>query len=112
MLAAATLGTLVTVPNLPWYATLAKPGFNPPNAVFGPVWSLLYLGMAVALFRILGHPSRRRAKRGAIRMFLLQMLLNAVWSAAFFGLPSAFSGRKLHATTSPTPIGKRTKKTK
>lgn len=90
--AAAVIGNLATFPNLaPWYESLAKPPFNPPNGVFGPVWTLLYILMAWAFFRILRSPegpSRRRA----ITFFLVQMVLNAAWSVAFFGFHSPTAG--------------------
>jgi benzodiazapine receptor len=80
----AVAGSLVTTPNIPgWYATLSKPSFNPPNWIFGPVWSLLYVMMAYAFYRILTTPSRGRAL--AIAAFLVQIVLNGAWSFAFFG---------------------------
>lgn len=62
-----------------WYATLRKPWFCPPNWIFGPVWSLLYLGMAVAAARVHADPVCRS-------LFALQLMLNATWSPLFFGL--------------------------
>jgi benzodiazapine receptor len=80
----AVAASLVTTPNIPgWYATLNKPSFNPPNWIFGPVWSLLYVMMAYAFYRILTTPSRGRAL--AIAAFLVQIVLNGLWSFAFFG---------------------------
>ncbi len=63
-----------------WYAGLAKPSFNPPNWVFGPVWTLLYILIAVAGWRTW------RARRGGAAMALwwLQMALNFLWSPVFF----------------------------
>jgi benzodiazapine receptor len=82
--AVALAGSSVTLPKIPnWYASLAKPSFTPPNAVFGPVWTILYLMMAVAVWRIGGgDPARKRA----VVLFAVQLALNAIWSPVFFGL--------------------------
>lgn len=64
-----------------WYAALAKPSFNPPNTVFAPVWSVLYLLMGIAAWRAW----RRRGMDGAIALWLAQLVLNAAWSWLFFG---------------------------
>jgi tryptophan-rich sensory protein len=84
---AGFIGSLFTVPAIPgWYAGLAKPAFNPPNWIFGPVWSLLYLlmGLAAGLV-ILKSPSTKAAKWG-LALFAVQLVLNALWSYLFFGL--------------------------
>ncbi|WP_131195999.1 TspO/MBR family protein [Lichenihabitans psoromatis] len=78
------LGNLATFPNLPWYETLTKPAFNPPNWLFGPAWTLLYILMAVAFFRILRLPPATRGRSAAVISFLVQITLNAAWSWAFF----------------------------
>ena len=66
----------------PWYEALAKPSFNPPNWLFGPVWTILYVLIAVAGWRIW-----QRAPAGnAMKLWWLQLLLNFLWSPAFFGL--------------------------
>ena len=89
---AAVIGSLATFPNIAtWYANLQKPDFTPPNAVFGPVWTLLYILMAIGFYRILRLPAS--AARGvAIRSFTAQIVCNALWSVAFFGLHSPLSG--------------------
>jgi benzodiazapine receptor len=84
--AAAALGSLMTMPSIPtWYAGLEKPFFSPPNWVFGPVWTVLYALMAVALWRVwmLGRGS---ALQAAAVAFGVQLVLNVAWSGAFFGL--------------------------
>ena len=84
--AAGGLGTLATTPNIPtWYAQLDKPWFNPPNWVFGPVWSTLYLLMGIALWLVWIAKSDRSKKRAYI-LFGTQLVLNALWSVVFFGL--------------------------
>ena len=84
---AGAIGNLATIPNIPgWYAELAKPSFNPPNWIFGPVWTALYLMMALAFWRILiGNSALQNRPRGIV-LFVSQMALNACWSVAFFGL--------------------------
>lgn len=69
-----------------WYAGLNKPAFNPPNAVFGPVWTILYVLMAVAAWRIWRSPARRRDRGIALVVYALQLALNLAWSLIFFGL--------------------------
>jgi tryptophan-rich sensory protein len=84
-IAASVLGGLATTPNIPgWYAGLQKPWFNPPNWIFGPVWTALYLVIAYAFFRILRLPANTPGRRVAIGVYLAQMILNTAWSFAFF----------------------------
>lgn len=84
--ATSGLGQLATYPNLiPWYAGLIKPSFNPPNWVFGPVWTALYALMAFAAWRILRLPLASAARRLAVCLFFIQLALNAAWSWMFFG---------------------------
>jgi translocator protein len=89
---AAFLGSLATTPNIPtWYATLNKPSFTPPNAVFPVAWTLLYALMAAAawlVWRTGPSPERTRA----ITAFLVQLALNVGWSWAFFGAHSPLLG--------------------
>lgn len=86
--AAAALGSLATVPNLqPWYDGLHKPSWNPPNWVFGPAWTFLYLLMAVSAWRVWRRddaPAGRRQQ--ALAWWALQLALNVGWSWLFFGL--------------------------
>lgn len=68
-----------------WYASLDKPSWNPPNSIFGPVWTVLYILMAVAVWLVwiqTDHPDRMRA----ITFFIVQLILNGLWSYLFFGL--------------------------
>ena len=92
-LAASLLGSYATMPNIPtWYAGLEKPAFNPPNWVFGPVWTLLYILMAIAFYRILRFPAAHAGRRIAIYSFVVQIVLNAAWSFAFFAAHSPIAG--------------------
>jgi len=70
----------VTAPGQ-WYENLNKPTFNPPPWVFGPVWSVLYVLIAIAGWRIW----RTAPKSGAMALWIAQMILNWLWSPAFFG---------------------------
>lgn len=93
VVAASLIGSAVTVPQIPgWYAALAKPPFNPPNWIFGPVWTLLFAMMAYAVFRILRRPLGLPGRRRALVLYHLQLLLNLLWSCAFFGLQSPMAG--------------------
>jgi translocator protein len=84
--AASGIGQLATYPNLaPWYSSLAKPAFNPPNWIFAPVWTTLYVLMAVAAWRILRVPSGQPGRGTALLLFFVQLVLNAAWSWMFFG---------------------------
>jgi len=79
--AIAGLFTAQAVPE--WYATLNRPSFNPPNWVFGPVWTMLYFLLGISFFLIWKiEPGKERNL--AILVFLLQLLLNFGWSFFFF----------------------------
>ena len=67
-----------------WYQDLTKPAWNPPNSIFAPVWTILYLFMAVAAWWI-WRTSGLAAAIFPLAMFVLQLLLNAAWSWLFFG---------------------------
>jgi translocator protein len=64
-----------------WYATLTKPTWNPPSWIFGPMWSLLYLLMAVAAWLVW----RRAGWQRALWIYFIQLALNAAWTPIFFG---------------------------
>lgn len=70
-----------------WYATIVKPSFNPPNWVFGPVWTVLYIMMGVAVGMVWSSNSEHN-KRKAYTLFTVQLLLNGIWSILFFVLES------------------------
>lgn len=90
--AASIIGQIATYPSLvPWYASLTKPAFNPPNWIFGPIWTILYVLMALAVWRILLLPSGS-ARRTALILFFAQLTLNAAWSWLFFAAKSPFLG--------------------
>src|SRR3990167_1591032 len=71
-----------------WYTTLQKPFFNPPNWIFGPVWTLLYLIMGISLYIVWIAKVEKKAKLQGITFFFIQLALNVLWSILFFGLKS------------------------
>lgn len=84
--AAATIGGIATGPGVrDWYPTLNKPTWNPPAWLFGPVWTFLYLCIAVAGF-IAWRKTGFAGAKGTMLLFTLQLILNAAWSWVFFGL--------------------------
>ena len=94
---AGIAGALFTAPAISsgWYAALVKPALNPPAWVFGPVWTTLYALMGVSLFLIWKQHSNILQNVGMLRMwkmgiavFFVQLILNALWPALFFGLHS------------------------
>lgn len=90
---ASTAGRLITaVPVKGWYTTLAKPRFNPPNWAFPVAWTLLFTLMAIAFWRVLRTSPGAPGRKGAIALFLVQLIMNVGWSAAFFGARSPLAG--------------------
>lgn len=70
-----------------WYPTIIKPSFNPPNWVFAPVWSTLYVMMGIAAGLVWHEMDRQRETvRKGLTFFAIQLALNALWSFLFFGL--------------------------
>ena len=84
---AAALGSLVTITGTDsWFMTeLIKPEWQPPSYLFGPVWTVLYLLMGIALALILAQGAERREVRVATGVFGVQLVLNVLWSYLFFG---------------------------
>lgn len=81
----AAAGTAVFVSTDSWYAALHKPSWNPPAWLFGPAWTLLYITMAVAAW-LVWREGGWKAQGRTLGLFLLQWLLNALWTPLFFGL--------------------------
>jgi tryptophan-rich sensory protein len=80
-LAVGYVASLATVPNIAgWYAGLHKPSFNPPDGIFAPVWTALYVLMAIAAWRVW-----RKAGLRPLGLYALQLVLNGLWSFIFFG---------------------------
>ena len=90
-LLAGLIGSFATSPSIPtWYASLNKPSFNPPNWLFGPAWTLLYVLMGTAAYLIWQKGWEKREVKLASSLFIAQLLLNSLWSILFFGLKSPF----------------------
>ena len=86
--AAGAEGSVFAIKAIPsWYAGLDKPWFSPPNWVFAPVWIFLYFLMGVSLYLLWDNRQRGNAALGA---FAIQLALNALWSAVFFGTHQLF----------------------
>jgi translocator protein len=69
-----------------WYATVNKPSFNPPNWIFAPVWTTLYILMGISLFLVWKSESDKAVKQTAFILFIVQLTLNFFWSIIFFRL--------------------------
>jgi benzodiazapine receptor len=92
-LAAGAIGSIFTRSAIPtWFATLEKPVFSPPNWLFAPVWTLLYILMGIAAFLVWRKGLGNRQVRSALIVFLIQLILNTLWSVVFFGLESPLFG--------------------
>jgi tryptophan-rich sensory protein len=83
---AGFVGSVFTTPSIPgWYAGLVKPPFNPPNWIFAPVWTTLYVLMGLSAFLVYEKGPKKSEVRKALTVFAVQLLLNALWSIVFFG---------------------------
>uniref|UniRef100_A0A7C4CAW5 Tryptophan-rich sensory protein n=1 Tax=candidate division WOR-3 bacterium TaxID=2052148 RepID=A0A7C4CAW5_UNCW3 len=92
-LGSGAIGGLATSAAIPtWYQELSKPAFSPPNWLFGPAWTVLYLLMGIAAFLVWRLGWGTPGVRIALAAFLGQLLLNALWSLLFFGLRSPLAG--------------------
>lgn len=90
---AGLLGSLFTTTGPgSWYSTLIKPAFNPPSWIFAPVWTLLYILMGISLYLVIMEGIKGRDVRIPLLVFTIQLILNILWSYAFFGLESTFFG--------------------
>jgi tryptophan-rich sensory protein len=90
---AGFIGSYFTNPAIPtWFATLQKPSFAPPNWVFAPVWTSLYILMGISLFLVWQKGREDKTVKAAIYLFAGQLVLNALWSFVFFGLRSPLLG--------------------
>ena len=91
--AAGIAGSFFTTKSVDtWYAGINKPVFTPPDWVFAPVWSILYILMGISLFLIWRKGLGSGDAKSAFFIFIFQLLLNSLWSFAFFGLRSPLAG--------------------
>ncbi|MES2694650.1 MAG: TspO/MBR family protein [Verrucomicrobiota bacterium] len=81
--ATAAIGARASIAAAPFYQALTRPSWGPPAAVFGPVWSVLYLTMAIAAW-LVWRERGFAASRAALWLFILQLAANALWSWLFF----------------------------
>lgn len=85
---AGILGAFFTTPAIAsWYVTLTKPSFSPPNWLFAPVWTTLYLLMGITLY-LLWQAKKSKKRQQALKFFFAQLIMNSLWSILFFGLHS------------------------
>ncbi len=93
-LAVGSISSFFTMSSIPtWYNALTKPTLSPPNWVFAPVWTLLYILMGVSLYLIWKKGFGKKQVKTAVYLFSIQLLLNFLWTFIFFGLknmPFAF----------------------
>ena len=86
---AGFIGSFFTAPAIPeWYEKLVRPSFAPPNWIFAPVWTTLFIMMGISLFLVWQTSREFDTKRPAVISFGIQLLLNMLWSVLFFGLRS------------------------
>jgi len=84
---AGGIGSFFTTPAIStWYIFLQKPSFSPPNWIFGPIWSFLYLLMGASLYIVWNKKYEKKEKKTGLTLFFTQLFLNSVWSIIFFGL--------------------------
>lgn len=81
------LGSFVTRNSITtWYAQLSRPSFTPPDWAFGVVWPVLYVMMGISVFLVWNVGINRRQVKVALSVFVLQLILNGLWTPIFFGL--------------------------
>jgi benzodiazapine receptor len=86
-LAIGGVASVVTIPQVQgWYTTLTKPGFNPPNQLFGPVWTVLYIMIATSAYLVWKRRDNSALYKTTKSIYFVQLLLNFSWSIVFFGL--------------------------
>ena len=84
LMVGATSGFFTVTGVESWYQTIQKPSWNPPNWIFGPVWTTLYVMMGIALFLVWKEDTSEELKKIAIGLFAVQLTLNFFWSFIFF----------------------------
>lgn len=90
---AGIIGSIFTAQSVnSWYQQLEKPGFTPPNWLFGPVWTTLYLLMGISVYLVWEKRKFVKSTRTAMVLFFIQLVLNSLWSFTFFGLQAPLIG--------------------
>lgn len=91
--AAGLIGAVFTTPNIAtWYVGIVRPAFNPPNWIFAPVWTTLFILMGISLYLVWEKGLDRRNARMAVSVFGVQLILNILWSVLFFGFQNPLLG--------------------
>ncbi len=86
---AAAIGSYFTTPAVKgWYQDINKLSFSPPDWLFAPVWTILFLLMGIAFYIVWSNRKKDKERRVAITLFIIQLILNAFWSILFFGIPN------------------------
>lgn len=86
---AGFVGSYFTTPNIDaWYSTIVRPEIAPPDWIFAPVWTILYILMGISLYLVW----TKKFDKKAVFVFLVQLFLNSLWSILFFGLQNPFYG--------------------
>lgn len=81
------IGSAFTVTGIDsWYASINKPSFNPPNWIFGPVWTTLYILMGISMYLVWQKGLKDKFVKNSFILFLIHLVLNSLWSVVFFGL--------------------------
>jgi translocator protein len=83
-IATSAIGAWASANARTFYADLVRPEWSPPGSVFGPVWSVLFLAMAVSAWLVWRVPQASKARSVALRLFVVQLAANALWSWLFF----------------------------
>ncbi|MBD3259129.1 tryptophan-rich sensory protein [Candidatus Woesearchaeota archaeon] len=90
---AGVIGSFFTSPAVrTWYTTIQRPSFSPPDWVFAPVWTTLFILMGISLFLVWNKGLKTKGVKIALVFFFIQLVLNALWSIIFFGLKSPLGG--------------------
>jgi tryptophan-rich sensory protein len=85
--AAGLIGSIFNIEAIPtWYTTINKPFFNPPNWIFAPVWTALFILMGIAIYLVWNKGYKNKDVKLGVNMFAVQLSLNILWSAIFFGI--------------------------
>lgn len=83
---AGILGSLATSSSISdWYVYLNKPSFNPPNWIFGPVWTVLYTIMGISLYLVWIKGYQKKKVKSAVQLFFVHLMFNTLWTFVFFG---------------------------
>ncbi|MBU4351229.1 tryptophan-rich sensory protein [Candidatus Parcubacteria bacterium] len=84
---AGLVGSIFTAPAInTWYSQINKPSFNPPNWIFAPVWTILFLLMGISFYLVWNKGLEDNKAKTAVLIFKVQLGLNILWSMLFFGL--------------------------